>query len=421
MNKTNTILKQVLEKVDPAKQELDKINGLVKEFISKFEKHSKEKGVEVFVGGSFAKSTVVKKDPYDVDIFVRFSKESKDLSYETERILKRFVKKFIKIHGSRDYFRIQQGPKFYLEVIPVKKIKNPKQAENITDLSYSHVNYVKRRIKKDLFDDIKLAKSFCHAHNCYGAESYIKGFSGYALELLIYHYKGFMKFIKAMSKVEDKLVIDIEKHYKNKQIVLMDVNSSKLQAPIVLIDPTFKQRNVTAALSEETFKKFQKVCKVFLKSPSAKYFEIQKTDLEKIKNNAKKNKHEFLLLEAKTNKQEGDVAGSKLLKFHNHLEKEISKFFEIKKKGFNYNDKKSARYFFVVKPKKEIIYQGPSIKDKKNLARFKKEHKKVLVKKGRVFAKEKIDFSLKEFISKWKLKHKKKMKDMSIEELKIKN
>ena len=39
---------------------------------------------------------------------------------------------------------------------------------------------------------------------------------------------------------------------------------------------------------------------------------------------------------------------------------------EINKKGFNYNQKNSAASFFVVKPKKEIIIEGPFLKDKNN-------------------------------------------------------
>jgi len=56
------------------------------------------------------------------------------------------------------------------------------------------------RLKK-ILDEIRIAKAFCYANNCYGAESYISGFSGYALELLVYHYKSFLKFIKSMVKL----------------------------------------------------------------------------------------------------------------------------------------------------------------------------------------------------------------------------
>jgi len=422
--KINSILKQVLEKVEPPKEELNILKNSLKEFLEKVEKKLKTLKInaEVFVGGSFAKNTVIKKDYYDIDIFIRFSKEHKDeeISKLTGKILKEFVNVSV-VHGSRDYFRIKISPSFFIEVIPVIKVKNPKEAENITDLSYSHVKYIKKKIKSEkVLDEIKLAKVFCYANHCYGAESYINGFSGYALELLVYHYKGFLKFIKAISKIKDKEVIDIEKHYKNKQTVLMDVNSSKLKSPIILIDPTYRQRNALAALSEETLEKFQKVCKKFLKNPSIKAFEIKKINLEKIKKQAEKKKFEFILLEAKTNKQEGDIAGSKLLKFYRHLEKEIEKFFDVKNKGFNYNGKKSSRYFFVVKKRKEILMQGPSLKDKKNLMRFKKKHTNTFAKNKRIYAKDMIKINIRKFIDKWKVKNKRKIKEMSIKGLNIK-
>ncbi len=282
------------------------------------------------------------------------------------------------------------------------------------------MRYVFKKMK-NLSDEIRLAKAFCHANNCYGAESYVNGFSGYSLELLVYHYRSFLKFIKAMKKQQDKIIIDIEKDYKNKQEILMNLNSSKIQSPIILIDPTYKHRNATAALSEEVFNRFTKACKDFLKNPSKKMFQAEKINLEKIKDNAKIKKYEFILLEIKTGKQEGDIAGSKLLKFYNHLACEISRFFDIKDKGFEYNEKKSARAFFAVKSKKEIIVGGPNANDKKNVDKFKKKHKKIFVKGKRVYSKKKIDFNIKKFVNNWKKNNKIKTSEMSVEGLEIIN
>jgi tRNA nucleotidyltransferase (CCA-adding enzyme) len=225
--------------------------------------------------------------------------------------------------------------------------------------------------------------------------------------------------LREIVKSKDKIILDIEKYYKNKKFVLIDLNSSKLNSPIILIDPTYKERNALAALTDETFEKFKKVSQEFLKNPSTKFFEKQKVNLEEIENNAKKNKFDFVLIEAKTDKQEGDVAGSKLLKFYKHLVSEIEKYFEIKNKGFNYNQKQSARFFFVAKPKKDILFNGPNINDKKNIGRFKSEHKKTFVKNKNIFAKEEINFDLKKFISKMKLKDKKKIIEMYLSDLKI--
>ncbi len=424
MKQIDSVLLKVLEKIEPPKEDLKLINDSVKSFLDEFGKKIKSLRIkaEVFVGGSFAKKTVIKKDYYDVDVLLRFDSKYKnsEISNLTKKALKDF-KNVSMVHGSRDYFRLKISPDFFIELIPVMKVKSPKESENITDLSYSHVRYINRKVKSEkVLNDIRIAKAFCHATNCYGAESYINGFSGYSLELLIFYYRGFLKFVREMTKIkEDKVVIDIEKYFKPKKNVLLDLNSSKLISPIILIDPTYKERNALAALSYETFRKFQKECKKFLKNPNIKSFEVKKTDLEKIKKNAIKNKNEFVLIEAMTTKQGGDVAGTKLLKFYKHLEAEISKYYSIRKDGFNYNKQNSARYFFVVKKKDFVLFNGPFKEDKKNVAKFKKEHKSVFIKKGKLYAKEKVKMNLNDFIKKWKVKNKKKIKEMSVSELRV--
>ncbi len=413
-----SVLKGALEEAGPPAEYLELIKKSLKEFLDKFEKKLKKLGVdaEIFLGGSYAKDTMIKKKEYDIDIFLRHKGNKKDISALTKKALKGFD--FKTVHGSRDYFQVKITKDLLFEIIPVKKVGKPKDAENITDLSYSHVKYIRKKVRpKSILDEIKLAKVFCYANRCYGAESYINGFSGYALELLVYHYKSFLKFIRAMSKIEDKTVIDIEKLHKNKQSVLMDLNSSKLGSPIILIDPTYKQRNAAAALSDETFKNFQKICKQFLNHPSPKAFELKKIDFGVLLLDAHRKKLDTILIEAKTTRQAGDIAGSKLLKFQRHLIQELRKFFDVKKEEFDYGGEKSAKYFFSAQAKKEILLTGPSIKDKKNVAQFKKRHKKTFVKKGRIYSKKKVDFGLKEFLGKWKVKNHKRMKEMGIEEL----
>ncbi|MDO8528729.1 MAG: nucleotidyltransferase domain-containing protein [Nanoarchaeota archaeon] len=419
MKKVNSILNDVLEKINPSKEELKFIKESLEEFKEKLEKRIKENKINaiVFVGGSFAKGTLIKKKDYDIDIFVRFDLKYKDenLSKMTANLLKNTAHSVI--HGSRDYFRIKIRHDIFFEVVPVLEVKNPKEAQNITDLSYFHVRYIRQKITDKISDDIKLAKVFCHANNVYGAESYIKGFSGYALELLIYHYKSFSKFIEVVSKMKQREIVDIDKLHKDKRTVMLDMNSAKLKSPIILVDPTYRQRNALAALSDETFLKFQKVCRDFIKNPSEKFFETKKIDFEKEEKDAKKKKYEFVVLTTKTDRQEGDIAGSKLLKFHKHISNEIDKFFEIKNSGFEYDDKKSSKSFFAGKSRKEILLQGPRKELKEYVIGFKKEHKNTFEKSGKIFAREKVNYSIKEFIKNWKDKNKKKMDEMSIIEL----
>jgi len=426
MKKVTSILESALKDVSPSENELKAIKIRLEEFLNFLKKRisALKISAEVFVGGSFAKETVIKKEKYDIDIFIRFDKKynKNSLSDLTEKILSH--QNFTKVHGSRDYFRIFSSENTIFEIIPVRKIKTPKEAENITDLSYFHVNYVKKKFKtKRVRDEVRLAKAFCYSNKCYGAESYIKGFSGYGLEILVYYYKSFLNFLKNISKADSgkKIIIDVGKHYKNKNSVLMDLNAAKLDSPIILIDPTYKQRNLLAALSEEKFKKFQKACKNFLENPRIDAFLIKKINFENLKENARRKKHEFVLLEAKTDKQEGDIAGSKLLKFYNNFSGEIKKYFEIKNQEFEYFGSKFANFFFSVKNREEITLKGPRLTDKENSNKFRRKHKKVFEKKGRLYAKEKINFNLRDFLNKWKIKNKKHMKDMNIFELKIKD
>jgi tRNA CCA-adding enzyme len=424
-SKTAVILDEVLEKIEPTNEEISGIKAKLKEFLDDFGKNIKKKkmNAEIFVGGSFAKSTMIKKEHYDVDVFIRFDQKyrGKDISGMTRQALAG-IKNVQEVHGSRDYFRARANHSCIIEIIPVLKVKNPKEAENITDLSYFHVNYINRKIKnRRLVNEIRLAKAFCHAANCYGAESYISGFSGYGLELLVYYYKTFMNFIKAMANADsgEKILIDIEKMYRNKKDILLDINAAKLLSPIILIDPTYKQRNVLSALSHETFGKFREACRRFIKNPGTEAFEAKKLDIEEIKKSAKKSKNELIILKAATGKQEGDIAGSKLVKFQRHLGGEISKCFDVKDSGFEYSGKKTAIYFFAVKRKKEIIKQGPKIKDRENAGKFRRNHKHIFSKNGRIYAREKTVQGIKDFLNKWESRNKKIIQDMSIKELRV--
>ncbi len=421
--KVNSILNNVLKKVSPLKEENAQIKVLLENFVNKMESKIKEMKIkaEIFVGGSFAKDTMIKRDSYDIDLFLRFSEEG-NLSNLTHDLLEGICN-FEMVHGSRDYFKVKVKDYVYFEIVPVKKVNNPKEADNITDLSYSHVKYINKKVKdKKVLDEIRLAKAFCYATRCYGAESYISGFSGYSLELLVYYYGSFVKFLKGMikaSKSKKKIIIDIEKQHKSEKNISLDLNSAKLVSPVVLIDPTYKHRNALAALSEETFKRFIAEAEKFLKSPSEEAFEPRKTDIDAIKAKALKKKQEFLLLEVYTNKQTGDIAGSKLLKFYRHLSNEISRFFDIKDKGFNYHKGKSARFYFVLNSKEEIIVDGPKVTDEKNMKKFRLKHPNFFTRGKKIYGREKINFNSKQFISNWKRDNEKKISEMYITKLSV--
>ena len=402
------VVGEVIGKVKPDEKLMKELWVETKNLKSLIEKGIKKRKVkaDVFLGGSFAKGTMIKKNKYDVDVYVRFKDGKKDISEELGKILV----KAEKIHGSRDYFRIQKGSATW-EIIPILRISKPGEAKNITDLSPFHVTYIQSKIKKNkkLGDEILLAKAFCYAQEVYGAESYIHGISGYGVELLLCYYQSFMKMIRTMGEAEERIIIDGEKQYKNKNEILNSVNEAKLQSPIVLIDPTFRERNALAALSKETYEKFRNSCREFLKNPSLSFFERKSFD----ENEFRKGNGEFVKVVSKTNKQKGDIAGSKLFKFHRFLRGSAEKYFSILKDQFVYDDKQKGESYFMLEKKGEIILSGPPIVSIENVARFKKKHKNCYVEEGKVYAKE-SGKSWNTFFKEFKDKNKVSIKSMGI-------
>jgi len=411
------VLNDQLDQISPSESDLKKINKINKEFQQQLISNLKAKKIkaQVFLGGSLAKNTLVRKNPYDIDMFVRFEYSYKDK--DISNILEKALPQAKRVHGSRDYFQ-QTINKIIVEVIPTIKITKPDQATNVTDLSYFHVNYILTQIKKhkNLTYEIQLAKTFAHAQNVYGAESYIHGFSGYALELLVSNYKTFTSFIKAISDLDlkkGKLIIDQEKFYKNKDEVLINLNKSKQNSPIILIDPTNKERNASSSLSEETLYKFQNACKSFLKKPTSNAFK-QKHVKDEFKNK------QPIILTIKTNKQPGDIAGTKSKKFTLFLLSRLKREFNIKKDGFEYDDIHNiARLYIILDKKKPTEFRGPPVASVSNLKKFKKAHPKATIKNNYAFVSIEHNLTFNQWFKHFKQSDKKIIVDMSIKSIEI--
>ena len=86
------ILKDILEEISVGKKDYLEMEKELNSFLKNLNLEIKRKNIsaEVFVGGSFAKKTLIKKENYDADVFVRFDKKYKrdELSLILENILK---------------------------------------------------------------------------------------------------------------------------------------------------------------------------------------------------------------------------------------------------------------------------------------------------------------------------------------------
>lgn len=393
-------------------------NVLIKEIKAILKKNRIK--AEVFLGGSFAKGTIVRSNEYDIDIFVRFDSKYEDISEILENAIKK-VKGYRteRVHGSRDYFKLVREKDKVFEIIPVVKIKNPKEARNVTDLSYFHVNYVKKKLKGKMANEVIFAKAFCKALGVYGAESYINGFSGYALECLIIYYGSLEKMLKELIKAKGKVIIDSAKFYKKKEEILLTLNESRLQSPIIIVDPTWKERNVAAALNKESFDIFIEGAKKFIKNPKKEFFEEKKFDEYAFRNKSKGN--DFVHLILKTDKQEGDIAGTKMKNFSKFLIKEIEKSFDVIDWKFEYEEGKESDLFIIAKGKKEILRKGPPVEMKDACVSFKKFNNKVFEKSGTLYGKIEMKENAEAYLKGWIKKYSETVGQMDIIEIRVYN
>jgi tRNA nucleotidyltransferase (CCA-adding enzyme) len=380
--KMEKILSNVLQKISLNSDEIKKIEKETKELIKILKKNK----LNANIGGSLAKGTILKKDNQDVDIFVVLKPEELP---KFEKIIAKTKLKYEIIHGSRDYLQIKKE-NITFELIPVLKLDKKLKIENITDFSLVHVKYIKSKIEKNkkLANEIKLAKAFCHANKCYGAESYIGGFSGYALEVLVCYYGSFFKLLK---KISSEIVIDPEKQFKNKNEIMRELNQSKLQSPLILIDPTYKYRNVCAGLTKEIYDLFLQKSSEFLRNPSEEFFQKKEFNLNNFKESAKKENLNLYKLDIKTDRQEGDIAGTKMKKLFKFLIRELEKKEQrVVFNEFVYRQGKESEGYLAIKPKEVIEIIGPKPEMEKAAEEFKKVRKTIYLSRGNLCAKEKV-------------------------------
>lgn len=380
----NVILKEVLSDIVPSKDERFKVLFKVNEFLSSLNKELKRVNVKAVavLGGSYSKDTWLSGD-YDVDVFVKFDLRHREqnLSDLLESALRPW--RHERIHGSRDYFWVRNGVKY--EIVPVLDIAKAQQAENVTDFSPWHVKWVNQKGAK-FKNDIRLAKKFCKGCGCYGAESYIRGFSGHVLDILTIYYKGFIPLLRAVSKWSPKVIIDCNKVYKGNALLMM--NKSKTEGPLLLVDPVQPGRNSAAALTLENFDKLVKASKSFLKKPFVGAFVEKEIDFIKLSK-----KGYLVKIDVNTLDDKEDVAGTKFVRAFEHVRDSLADFV-VKDSGWTWDRKSAGVWWFVLAKKvlpNEYAWAGPPVKMADAVKNFKKAYKKTFVKSGRIWAMVKRD------------------------------
>ncbi len=383
-----TIYQEVLKTIKPSGEEIQHFKQVTTSFLEKLNKNLKD--AKAVVGGSGSRDTWLSGN-HDVDVFVLFNyKQYANKSSSLSEILAPIVKKSFpkltieRLHGSRDYFQLQfQNIEF--EVIPILSITKAAQACNITDVSPLHAKWVNAHTKK-LKDEVRIAKQFFKANKLYGAESYIAGFSGYMVEVLVAFYGSFEKLLQTTQKWKKKQIIDVSKFYP-KGDALFHLNKSKTVSPLVLIDPVDKNRNAAAALSEQKYKALIKTAKAYLAKPSVSFFEQEDVSFTTLSKQLKKNQH-LVYLTVTSLKGKEDVVGVKLVKSFNHIRKELAPF-TVLKADWSWQPGEKAIFYYITKTSErpsEEIRQGPPLELKEHVKQFKKKNKNTFTKGKHIMA-----------------------------------
>lgn len=328
--------KKVLDIIKPSDEEHSEFEKVANKLANKIKRAAKKLQIkcEPFIGGSFGKGTYLKGSS-DVDIFCRFDLDYDDskLSTYLEAILNEAKIKYKKQKGSRDYFSGFFGPKDFrisFEVVPNRLVEDSDSAKNSTDLSPLHVSFLKSKLESNpnLTDEIRLAKQFFKAKRLYGAESYINGFSGHVIDILIIEFGSLENLIQEAQSWNDKTFIDVSKFYENFSKAQISLGKDK-ESSLVLIDPIIKDRNAARALSEENYAKFLFICNNVDELKFEDFIVVHEDfndKIDSVKEFAKENnlKHLIYKLNFDVKNESEDIVGSKLKK----LRKKIKTYFE---------------------------------------------------------------------------------------------
>ena len=378
-NKLKKLLKSVLPNIKPSAQELKDERSFAKRIVAKLKKQT---NAQVVVTGSIAKGTFLRESK-DLDVFLLFkqtvSKEKLE-SLVKSAVVKAFPNQhYVVSYAEHPYVRLHLAGR-RIDVVPAYKISKATELKSAVDRSVLHTKFILDNLRKK--DDVLLLKKFLKSNGLYGAEIRVQGLSGYLCELLIIYYKSFVNLLGAAVKWRLPVFIDLKRYYKKNEIVL---TVKRFNTFLVVIDPTDKNRNVAAAVSEENIKRFAALAKKLLKKPSERFFSSPMSFHEKLK----KMKSVYIIKLKKPDIVD-DILWGQVRKMERMLLEFLKKHdFEIKSilDEADQDIKIAISLRHDKLPGKKLIL-GPPLKLKGNVRKFKAAHKRArfIIKNKKVCA-----------------------------------
>jgi len=259
MNSMNR--EELLRLIKKKESEYEPINKLIVKFKNEIEEIIKKNSwnAEFFLGGSVAKGTDLLDS--DLDFFILFHEYFNPK--EVIEVLKTQYKDAVENYSEHPYITLVIDNR-EIDIVPAFYIEEGEKIKTSVDRTPLHVKFIKYHLSELQKDEARILKYFFKKIGVYGAESSVRGFSGYAAELLIYKFGDFDKVLGFFKNQSPPIIIDIPG--------ISDKNYSKFQEPLVLIDPVDLNRNVTANVSIENLWTLIAASKLFSWENSEKFF-----------------------------------------------------------------------------------------------------------------------------------------------------
>jgi len=318
MNKT---LRKVIGKITPSREEHRNEKELVDRVFKKLERFD----VTPVVVGSIAKKTDLKGDK-DIDIFVMFPKETPRKELEERGLdIGKKVFKSLRAKYEIDYaehpYVVGNYMGYRVEIVPCYKTRKPQSA---VDRTPHHTRYIQKKLRRnnELRKNVMLLKQFMKGTGVYGAESKVQGFSGYLTELLCIYYGSFEKTLRAASQWRFHLVIDPGDLWENKKVL----KHFFPKASLIVIDPIDENRNVAAAVSEQSMARFIHAARKFIDEPGIDHFfppDRKAPTKKELKSRIKKRGTKLIAIKFTHGKINPNILYSQLRKTRNSLVTQI--------------------------------------------------------------------------------------------------
>ena len=268
----------ILKDIKPTDEEKEHVENVSLRIMDFLQETCYSEGVDarVTLVGSVAKNTAL-KGKSDIDIFIAFPLDT-DKKYLKETgldLAHKCCDKFNTIaqhHFASHPYVTTDIEGCEVDIVPCYAIEDGSQLKSAVDRTILHTRYVKDNLSKSQEDEVLLLKRFMAMTGTYGSEFKVGGFAGYLCELLIINYGNFEDTLKAAINWKYGEIINLEKHGK----------PSIFKDPLIVIDPTDKNRNVAAALRLDKMAEFIQSARNYIFSDNKKeYFYPLKRNLNR--------------------------------------------------------------------------------------------------------------------------------------------